>query len=176
MLIREEDVEFLPLDEALLKFKGEKIEPQLETYRLYDHRELKDFHMRSGQWIHSSEFIHRVQRLNPRLFVEQQLNFPDQWGFYVDVLGKQKYVSGFPKGWLREFTAIVVDNRNLMEGDEIRGWRHVLVRLMGLGLLSWSQVLKEFGNSEGVNADRWKKFTWPFREGCAARILENLEG
>lgn len=173
MLIRPEDVEFLPLEEALLKFKGERIEPQLETYRLYDHNDLKDFHKRSGQWMHSSELIHKVTSLNPRIFVEQQLNYPDQWGFYVDVLGKQKYVSGFPKGWLREFTAIIVDKRNLMEGEEIRGWRAVLVRLMSLGLLSWPQVTRVFGNSEGPTAERWQKFTHIFREGPGARILEN---
>lgn len=174
--INSDDVEFLPLEEALLKFKGERIEPQLETFRLYDHHELKDFHRRSGQWMHSSELVHQVTRMNPRIFVEQQLNYPDQWGFYVDVRGRQRYVSGFPKGWLREFTAIVVDSRDLMEGDEIRGWRHVLVRLMGLGLLSWAQVVKTFGNSEGANAERWQKFTWMFREGCADRIRENLSG
>lgn len=169
-------VEMLPLEEALLKFKGERIEPYLETFRLSDHDELKDFHRRSGQWLHSSELIYQVTRLNPMIFVEQQINYPDQWGFYVTVRGKQRYVSGFPKGWLREFTAIVVDERNLMEGDEIRGWRHVLVRLMGLGLLSWQQVVTTFGNSEGVNAERWRRYTWPFREGCADRIRENLSG
>lgn len=174
MLIREEDVEFLPIEEALLKFHGEKIEPQLETYRLSDHNDLKDFHKRSGRWMHSSELIHQVTRLNPRIFVEHQINFPDQWGFYIDVLGQQRYVSGFPKGWLREFTAINVDKRNLPEGDEIRGWRAVLVRLMALGLLSWAQVLRTFGNSEGPTAERWQRYTWMFREGCAERVLQNL--
>lgn len=169
-------VEFLPLEEAILKFKGERIEPQLETYRLSDHNDLKDFHKRSGQWMHSSELIYRVMCLNPRIFVEQQVNYPDQWGFYIDVLGRQRYASGFPKGWLREFTAILVNDKNLMEGDEVRGWRHVLVRLMGLGLLSWAQVVKTFGNSEGPTAERWQKFTWMFREGCADRIRENLSG
>ncbi len=176
MYIRPEDVEYLPLEEALLQFKGEKIEPQLETYRLYDHNDLKDFHKRSGRWIHSSELIYQVTRLNPRIITEQQLNYPNEWGFYLDVCGRKKYVSGFPKGWLREFTAIVVDQRNLMDGDEIRGWRAVLVRLMGLGLLSWAQVIETFGNSEGATSERWQRFTWVFREGCAAKILENLEG
>lgn len=166
---------FLPVDEALLKYKQEKIEPIHDSYRLSDHADLKNLHKRSGQWMHSSELIYRVQKLNPRIFVQQQINFPDQWGFYIDVLGKQKYVSGFKKGWLREFSAIEVDDRDLQLGNELRGWRTVLVRLASLGLLTWDQVVETFGDSEGANRHRWQNYTRLFRnDQVTQKIAINL--
>lgn len=168
--------DFLPAKEAILRYQQEHIEPRHETYRLSDHNDLKDLVKRSGQWMHSSELIYRVQKLNPCVYVHQQVNYPDQWGFYVDVQSRLTYVSGFPKGWLREFTAILVDHRNLMDGDEIRGWRAVLLKLLSLGLLRWEQVHKTFGDSEGVNADRWRRYTRVFREDDSNQIVNlNLE-
>lgn len=168
--------DFLPGREAILRYRQEKIEPLHETYRLTDHNDLKDLVKRSGQWMHSSELILRVQQINPCVYVRQQVNYPDQWGFYVDVQSRLTYVSGFPKGWLREFTAILVDERNLMDGDEIRGWRAVLLKLLSLGILRWEQVHKTFGDSEGVNADRWRRYTRVYREDDNAQIVNrNLE-
>lgn len=156
-------VECLPYAEAKIRYQEEKIEPLHDTYRLWDHADLVNLHKRSGQWMHSSELIWKVQKLNPRLFVEQQINYPDERGFYVDELGKQKYVSGFNKGWLREFSAIAVDERNLQLGDELRGWRTVLLRLLSAGIIEWNQALHAFGDSEGINAYRWNMYTQQFR-------------
>lgn len=171
------ELEFMPSDEACAKFHQEEIEPLHDTYRLDDHQHFKNLHSRSGQWLHSSELAYQVQRLNPAIFIEQQINFADQWGFYIESQGQQKYVSGFRKGWMREFSAYLVDERDLMTGDEIRGWRTVLLRLMGLGLLSWAQVHSTFGDSEGVNAKRWLHYTQPYRQGnCESVILRNIGG
>jgi len=168
--------DFLPRAEALLRYRQEKIEPMHEIYRLSDHNDLKDLVKRAGQWMHSSELIYRVQKLNPCVYVHQQVNYPDQWGFYVDVQSRLTYVSGFQKGWLREFTAILVDERNLMAGDELRGWRAVLLKLMEKGILRWEQVHRAFGDSEGVNADRWRKYTRIFREDDSQQVIyTNLE-
>ena len=168
--------DFLPRNEALLRYREEKIEPLHDTYRLSDHNDLKDLVKRAGQWMHSSELIYRVQKLNPRVYVHQQINYPDQWGFYVEVQSRLAYVSGFQKGWLREFTAILVDERNLMAGDELRGWRAVLLKLMEKGILRWEQVHREFGDSEGANAYRWRQHTRIFREDAGERVVyRNLE-
>jgi hypothetical protein len=164
--------DFLPAKEALGRYHEEKIEPMYETYRLSDHNMLKNLYMRGGTWLHSSEFILKVQQLNPKVFVEHQINYPNEWGFYIDVLGKQKYVSGFSKGWLREFSAILVDDRNLQLGDELRGWRTVLLRLMASGVLEWKQVFRVFGDSEGINASRWRAYTQMYRENYAAQKIQ----
>jgi hypothetical protein len=168
--------DFLPANEAMLRYQQEKIEPMHDTYRLSDHNDLKDLVKRGGQFMHSSELIFRVQKLNPRVYVHQQINYPDQWGFYVEVQSRLQYVSGFQKGWLREYTAILVDERNLMEGDPLRGWRAVLLKLLEKGILRWEQVFKEFGDAEGVNAYRWRQHTRIFREDASERVVyRNLE-
>lgn len=156
-------IECLPYQEAKIRYQEEQIEPLHDTYRLWDHNDLKNLHKRSGQWMHSSELIYRVQKLNSGVFVQQQINYPDEWGFYADVLGKQTYVSGFSKFWMREFSAIQVDERNLQLGDELRGWRTVLLRLLTLGILEWRSILGTFGDSDGINAYRWKIYTQKFR-------------
>jgi hypothetical protein len=166
---------FLPAEEAFARYREEKIEPLYETYRLSDHNMLKNLHMRSGQWMHASELILKVQKLNRGIFVQQQINYPEEWGFYADVLGRQTYVSGFSKYWMREFSAIVVDDRNLMEGDELRGWRTVLLRLLSFGVLSWRSISRTFGDSEGVNASRWRAATQMYRENYGwQQIQKNL--
>ncbi len=167
------DNDFLPRHEALLRYRQEKIEPLHDTYRLSDHNDLKDLIKRAGEWMHSSELIYRVQRLNPCVYVHQQVNYPDQWGFYVDVQSRLTYVSGFAKGWLREFTAILVDERNLMAGDELRGWRAVLLKLLEKGILRWEQVQRTFGDSEGVNAYRWRCYTRIYREDDNHQIVNH---
>jgi hypothetical protein len=168
--------DFLPGKEAILRHRQEHIEPLHDTYRLHDHNDLKDLHKRAGQWMHASELIYRVQKLNPCVYVHQQFNYPDEWGFYVDVQSRLTYVSGFHKAWLREFTAILVDDNNLMAGDELRGWRAVLLKLLSKGILRWPQVLREFGDSEGVNANRWRQHTRIFREDDSDQVINlNLE-
>jgi hypothetical protein len=168
--------DFLPRAEALLRYRQEKIEPLHDTYRLSDHEELKDLYKRAGQWMHSSELVFKVQNLNPCIYVQQQINYPDQWGFYVDVQSRLQYVSGFQKGWLREFTAILVDDRNLMLGDELRGWRAVLLKLLEKGILRWEQVHKTFGDAEGANTHRWRNYTRIYREDGSNQVVNrNLE-
>lgn len=167
----DERPEYLPSGEALERYKAEKIEPALDRYRLWDHNSFRDFHRRKGQVLHSSEFILRINRLNPDIFVEQQLNFPDEWGFYLDMASGRVYLSGFPKGWMTEFSYCLVDERDLPT-DEKRGWRTVLVRLMGRGALTWEQVESEFGDSEGFNSERWKIYSAPYRNADGRQIVE----
>lgn len=168
------DGEFLVPEEALEKYKATKIEPLHDTYRLWDHESFKDFERRKGMVLHSSEFIERVCRINPSIFVQHQLNFEGDWGLYLDILGRQVYLSGLSKGWLTEFSYTLVDERNLPT-EERRGWRTVLMRLMSKGVMTWEEVETEFGNSEGANSDRWHIYTEPFRNSNGSGIvLRNL--
>jgi hypothetical protein len=167
---------FLPTDVALSKYKAEKIEPQLEQYRLFDHDSFKDFQRRKGQVIHSSRFILQLKKLIPMLVVQRQVNYENDWGLYLQRDNKLIFLCQVSKGWLTEFSYTTVDEKNLP--DEPRwGWRHVLTRLMGKGVLSWDTVIKEFGNSTGVNAERWNMFTAPYRNrqasGTAHKNLMN---
>lgn len=165
------DGEFLVPTEALEKYRVTKVEPLHDRYRLFDHASFKDFERRRGEVLHSSEFIYRVQKINPQIVVQRQINFEDDWGFYAGVLNKLTYLSGFHKGWLTEFSYTFVDQRDIPT-EERRGWRTVLLRLMGRGILSWEQVVGEFGNSDGLNSDRWNLYTEPYRNRNSVRCVE----
>jgi hypothetical protein len=161
---------FLPGGIALEKYRAEKIEPQLDTYRLWDHESFKDFNRRKGEVLHSSRFIERLRRLDPRLIIQQQINFPDDWGLYFQRGNRLIHICGFPKGWMTEFSYTLVDRDNL-PSDPHWGWRTVLVRLMAKGVLHWEQVIKEFGNSNNANSERWHMFTEPFRNRHAGGVV-----
>jgi hypothetical protein len=70
-----------------------------------------------------------------------------------------KYVGGFPKSELQEFTTIDIDNANLGT-KEHRSWRTVLIGLLRQGLISYADVVREFGD---VGSDsrgwRWRDST-----------------
>lgn len=165
------DGEFLIPAEALEKYRVTKIEPLHDRYRLYDHASFKDFERRRGEVLHSSEFIYRVLELNPQIVVRHQINFEDDWGFYVGILNRLIYLSGFHNGWLTEFSYTFVDKKDLPT-EERRGWRTVLLRLIAKGILTWEQVVGEFGNSDGLNSERWFLYSEPFRNGNGARCVE----
>src|SRR5260370_32962345 len=90
--------DFLPRHEALLRYRQEKIEPLHDTYRLNDHNDLKDLIKRPGEWMHSSELIYRVQRLNPSVYVHQQVNYPDPSALLADVQSRLTYLGALPNG------------------------------------------------------------------------------
>lgn len=165
------DGEFLVPTEALEKYRVTKIEPLHDRYRLFDHASFKDFERRRGEAMHSSEFILRVWDLVPQLIVMRQINFEHDWGLYISVMHKLTYISAVHSGWLTEFSYTFVDHKDLPT-EERRGWRTVLLRLMANGVLTWEQVEKEFGNSDGLNSDRWMLYTEPYRNHNGARCVE----
>lgn len=167
--------EFLSPAEALEKYQKTKIEPLHDRYRLFDHEAFKDFERRRGFVLHSSEFIYRVQKLNPCVIVQAQLNFPGEWGLYVELNNKLVYLSGFHGGWLTEFSYTLVDERDIPT-EERRGWRTVLLKLMARGILAWEEAVEEFGHSDGLNSDRWMMYTEPYRNRNGQRSIErNLD-
>jgi hypothetical protein len=162
--------EILPYEEELAKYRETKIEPLHDLYRLSDHESFRDFERRKGEVLHSSEFVLRVQNINPALYLHHQINFESDWGFYADIRGKLVYLSGFPKGWMTEFSYALIDQRNLPT-EERRGWRTVLLRMLSKGMLSWEQVVSEFGDSEGFNSERWAVYTAPYRNSDYGQVI-----
>lgn len=65
-----------------------------------------------------------------------------------------KYVGGFPKAELQEFTTIDIDNANLGT-KEHRSWRTVLIGLLRQGLISYADVVREFGDI-GTDRRGWR--------------------
>lgn len=157
--------DFEPWEVAKARFADKKLRPLLDQYRLYDHNDFKEFCRRRGEVMHSSDLIFQLQKINPLIFVQQQVNFPDDWGLYADVLGRVQYLSAVPKGWLTEFSYSIVDDRDLPI-EERRGWRTVLVMCMLKGALEWANVERAFGDPEdGFNDKRWQEAVREFRWG-----------
>ena len=160
-------------EEARARYQATKIEPILDTYRMSDHDWFRDFNRRKGEVVHASDLIFRIQKLNPHLQVQNQINFPD-WGLYAENLGRIQYLSGFDKGWLTEFSWTTVDDRNLPV-DHKKGWRTVLIELLSKGALTWEQVMAEFGDpSDGFNDERWHIATEHLRVGFDAIPQKNI--
>ena len=166
--------DFEPWCEARERYIAEKIEPTLQTYRQSDHDWFKDFSRRKGEMLHSSDLIYSLQKLNPHISVQQQYNFENDWGLYSSALGRVQFLTGFPKGWLTEFSYALVDARNLPL-EERRGWRTVLVYCLMKGAITWEQVLSEFGEPlDGFNEQRWCETTADFRHGGDQLAQRNI--
>lgn len=172
-IAKNKTTQFEPWEEARERYITEKVEPLLQTYRQSDHDWFKSFSRRRGIAMHSSDLIFRLQRLNPYIAVQSQINFPDDWGLYSSAMGKVQFLTGLPKGWLTEFSYAFVDDRNLPT-EERRGWRTVLIYCLMKGALSWAQVLEEFGEpQDGFNEQRWCETTADFRQGNDQIVLRN---
>jgi hypothetical protein len=165
---------FEPWSEAKERYIRTKLEPMHDLYRESDHDWFKSFHRRKGDVMHHSDLILKIQKLNPHVFVQQQINFPDDWGLYTEALGRIQFLTGVPKGWLTEFSYSVVDDRNLPT-EEKRGWRTVVIYCLMKGALSWAQVMQEFGDpTDGFNDARWQDVTHAFRHGGDAIAQLNI--
>ena len=144
-------------------------------YRLYDHDTLSNQKMRGGERMHHSEFILKIQELNPTIWVEAQINHPGQWGLYTDVAGKKTLLCEIGSSWLPEFTYMINDRHELNE-TPVYGWRRSLVQLLAWGAIRWEDVLRVFGDSHGPNAYRWAEQTKVFRtEDCCRKVDRNHE-
>ncbi len=166
--------DFAPWEEQREKYIAEKIEPELQTYRQSDHEWFSKWSRRKGEVMHSSDLIYRLQQLNPHLSIQSQINFPEDWGLYSSQMGRVQFLTGFPKGWLTEFSYALVDDRDLPV-EEKRGWRTVLVYCLLKGALTWEQVLAEFGEpQDGFNETRWCETLADFRFGGEQTVLRNI--
>lgn len=166
--------DFEPWEEARERYIAEKIEPTLQRYRESDHDWFKDWSRRKGEVTHSSDLIYRLQKLNPYIFVQSQVNFPDDWGIYTSASGRVQFLTGFPKGWLTEFSYALVDDRDLPT-EERRGWRTVLIYCLLKGAITWEQILAEFGEpQDGFNDARWQETVRDIRLGGDQVFQRNL--
>lgn len=158
--------DFEPWEEARERYIEHKIEPLHDKYRQTDHDWFKDFSRRRGHEMHSSDLIYALQKLNPHIIVQQQINFANDWGLYIaENLGRLRLLTGVPKGWLTEFSYSLVDDRDLPT-EERRGWRTVLIYCLMKGAITWEQVVETFGEpGDGFNEERWCNVTESFRHG-----------
>jgi hypothetical protein len=146
----------------------------LALYRQSDHDWFSNWSRRRGEMVHSSDFIYRLQKLNPHLLVQQSYNFSEDWGLYSSERGRIQFLTGMPKGYLTEFSWALVDDRDLPT-EERRGWRTILVYLLLKGSLVWEDVLAEFGEpNDAWNEMRWYETLADFRHGGEQMVQRNI--
>lgn len=135
-----------------------------------DQDELADQEMRSRNQLHSSDFIYRIHKLNPHIVVRRG----NIKGFLTLSIrnpelknGLQYLNAAFYEGWIPEHTYVVEDDhgliRNVEHGGIHRGWRTILLRLLTEHVITWEQVMDEFGDATGQSITRWRKETQKYR-------------
>src|SRR5271155_4442745 len=124
------------------------------TRRLAHQDELEDPSRVLGPHIQFSEFVARLKRLVPSLKVRDGL--PGHVALYAPCNAKEleesmrawqhdrniffrdhKYVGGFPKQPMHEYSGLEVEEYTRLANKEIRGWRTVLIMLLEQGLVSY---------------------------------------
>lgn len=171
--------------------------------RIYKQDELEDLNRAFGPRIQHGEMIRRLKKLLPSLKVldgspgNVALYFPRDLGEvearYYEWYQEQeeaaargrkrqnpfflhhKYVGGFSKSELQEYTTIDIDNANLGT-KEHRSWRTVLIGLLRQGLVCYRDVVKEFGD---VGTDRrgwrWLDSTRKWRNYPSLRFVDSSD-
>ena len=150
--------------------------------RLSHQDDLEDPSRVLGPRIQFSDFVARLKRLVPSLTVREGL--PGHVALYAPCNAEEleaqvrawqhdkpiffrdhKYVGGFPKQPMHEYSGLEVEDYTRLANKEIRGWRTVLMGLLEQGLVSYSKVVAEFGD---VGTDkrgwRWRESTQKWRD------------
>jgi hypothetical protein len=158
--------------------KREECLAMAATKRLHGQDELADPLRALGPRIQFGEMLSKLRRITPSLVIKEgspgsvALYYPRSRKEFDDALRawqwdrdyfflKHKYVGGFEKQELQEFSTIDEDNAFLAT-KEHRGWRTVLISLIQQGCVSYRKVIKEFGD---VGTDRRG---WRWREALRA--------
>lgn len=162
----------------------EKCLKDASKFRLYKQDELEDPERALGPRLQYTEFVSRLRRILPEmrfldgsegniaLYVprraEDYLATLREWDYGMK--GKDdkffqfhRYVGGFPKQPLPEFSTVDIDT-SLLPTRERRGWRSVLIALIKQGNASYADAVAEFGD---VGTDRrgwrWSEQLLPWK-------------
>src|SRR5579859_1726396 len=126
-------------------------------YRIYGQEELEDPERGLGPKLQYTEFISRLRLIAPRMVAVDgspgnvALYFPRTRRDYEDTLKEwdweqdrkldpffrfMRYVGGFPKQELPEYSTVDIDT-SLLPTREKRGWRSVLITLIKQAVISY---------------------------------------
>lgn len=93
-----------------------------------------------------NEFVRRVLKLNPSLWVEDSIAAPGMFNFYRMKEGRKVALNTpLNRGFIPEFSIITTDNADLPVKLQL-GWRTALQRLVQQKVLTKRQVLETWGD------------------------------
>jgi hypothetical protein len=157
-------------NESLAKIKAETHDMlEAKGCFLYGQAELEDIERAHGHRLEWREFIRRLTKVNRNLLIKDGLeghvavyapklhddqderdpSRPDWWNDH-------RYITGFAKSTLSEFSTITTDERGLPK-REVRGWRSVLIALIKTRAITYRDAVREFGEPLGARGWRWRE-------------------
>lgn len=153
-------------------------------YRIYGQDELENPERALGPKLQYTEIISKLRRIAPKLKAIDgspgniALYFPRndkdleatarEWDWEHDqkkdpFFRLNRYVGGFPKGDLAEYSTVDIDT-SLLPTRENRGWRSVLITLIKQGVISYSDAVSEFGDvGHDKRGWRWNEQLRPWK-------------
>jgi hypothetical protein len=146
--------------EAVARLKEDNAKATAQN-RIPDQNLLEDKKAALGIPLAASELIIRLQKLNPKIVIQQggvrnavAVRYPmkDEKGNEV-----KEYITGFYiDNPLPEYSCVVTDARGL-PWREIRGWRTVLTTLIRRGIITEKQADLTFGKPGSWRSILWDK-------------------
>lgn len=135
--------------------------------KIVGQKELEDVERASGPRIQWADLIARLQKLNPNIRVKDgvegsvalylkkrpeeytpadlsRFEVPPNGQFFID----HKYVTGFPKQPLAEWSTVTVDTSHVAHREQ-RSWRSVLLSFIKQRAFSYRAAIEEFGDPTG---------------------------
>jgi len=149
--------------EEMLRGLREENARKLQAYRYPDQEKFTNVEKQSQGGMWSAELVRRIQKLNPKLIVQDSKNVPGCAGFYKMVDDELTFTNAsFRHGFVPQHT-IMREDRNGLATEFTYGWSTVLMRLLKTGDLKWNQVCREFGYIADDRAKQWAAHTSEFR-------------
>lgn len=171
--------------------KREECLSMVANRRIGGQSELEDKERGSGPRLQFTEIISRLRREIPTLRVLDgspgniALYVPRTDGEFREAKAEwdwgrdefflyHKYVGGFPKQEIPEYSTIEIDT-SLLPTRENRGWRSILITLLKQGVMSYRQAVRQFGD---VGSDRrgwrWREQTAKWRQEPTSRFASSM--
>lgn len=125
------------------------------------HQALYENHaMAWGNPMAHNELIRRIQKLSSNIIIEDG-GVPGAVAVRIpardeDGQPTKKYITGFYKKPLPEWSSVVTD-KNGLATREIRGWRPVVEALVRAGAITKEQYYAAFGEPQGQRSIIWKE-------------------
>jgi|SRR5581483_775733 len=182
-------------EEGVIK-QREELLSRAGKFRIYGQDELEDPDRALGPKLSYTEIISRLRRITPKLkaidgspgniavyFPRNARDYEDtvrEWDYEHDnkrdpFFRRHRYVCGFPKHDLPEYSTVDVDT-SLLPTREKRGWRTVLIALIKQGTMSYNEAVAQFGD---VGTDRrgwrWNEQLAPWKNNPNIRFKQETQ-
>lgn len=131
-----------------------------QKFKIYGQAELEKTTMECGTPMAYQNLIRLITRINPSIICEDG-GYPNAIavripGIQADGTYGKRYVTGFQKEVLQEFSGMRTDERGRPH-REVRGWRTVVLALIRQHIISYKNAVDVFGEPNGSRAGRWQQ-------------------